>query len=134
MCNAYASIISTSKMSRLTPRTLARKPCLNGAIPDARINLLQKNASATDASNIWNKTINTSKRQFAVCIDNSDYEASLIPRKIYALIPDERAAQDDLIRVIDESGEDYLFHKSRFVMVDLPARVEKILLTISPAI
>jgi hypothetical protein len=78
--------------------------------------------------------MNTSKRQFAVCIDNSDYEASLIPRKIYAIIPDEQAAKDDLIRVIDESGEDYLFHKSRFVMVDLPARVEKILLTMSPAI
>ena len=67
------------------------------------------------------------RRRFAVCIDNSDYQASLIPRKIYEVLPDEDAAKDDFIRVIDESGEDYLYHKSLFILVELPAEVEKIL-------
>ena len=45
------------------------------------------------------------KKQFALCIDNKGYEASLIPRKFYEMIPDEQAQQDDFVRVIDESGE-----------------------------
>jgi hypothetical protein len=68
-----------------------------------------------------------SRGRFAVCIDNSDYQASLIPRKIYEVLPDEDAAKDDFIRVIDESGEDYLYHKSLFILVELPAEVEKVL-------
>ena len=48
------------------------------------------------------------KKHFAICLDNADYEASLILRKIYEIIPDELAARDDLLRVVDESGEDYL--------------------------
>lgn len=64
------------------------------------------------------------RRQFAVCVSNADYAASLIVRKIYEVLPDEEAAKDDLLRVIDESGEDYLYHRSHFVLVDLPAEVE----------
>ena len=60
------------------------------------------------------------KRRFALCIDNKGYQASLIPRKVYEIIPDERAEQDDFVRVVDESGEDYLFHKSHFVFIELP--------------
>ena len=71
--------------------------------------------------------MNPFKRHFAVCIDNTDYEASLIPRKIYDIIPDEKAAQDDLIRIVDESGEDYLHHISHFVVVEFPAEVEQVL-------
>lgn len=65
-------------------------------------------------------------RQFAACIDNSDYEASLIVRKIYEVLPDEEAA-DDFLRVIDESGEDYLYHRSQFILVEFPAEVERAL-------
>ena len=72
----------------------------------------------------------TRKRQFAVCVDNTDYEASLIVRKIYEVLPDEKAAQDDLLRVIDESGEDYLYHRSQFILVELPAEVEQALTTV----
>jgi len=61
--------------------------------------------------------MNTAKKRFAICIDNSDYEVSLIPRKIYKVIPDEQAEQDDFIRITDESGEDYLYHISHFVLV-----------------
>jgi len=58
--------------------------------------------------------MSTARKGFAICIDNTDYEASLIPRKLYEVIPDEKAEQDDLLRVIDESGEDYLYHRSYF--------------------
>ena len=70
------------------------------------------------------------KRQFAVCVDNTDYEASLIVRKIYEVLPDEEAAKDDLLRVVDESGEDYLFHRSLFILVEFPAEVERALSTV----
>jgi hypothetical protein len=70
------------------------------------------------------------KKQFAVCVDNADYEASLIVRKIYEVLPDEQAAKDDLIRVIDESGEDYLYHCSQFILMELPAEVERLLTTV----
>ena len=70
------------------------------------------------------------KKQFAVCIDNTDYEASLIPRKIYEVLPDEEAAKDDFLRVVDESGEDYLFHKSHFVLVKLPLAVKQVFVSV----
>jgi hypothetical protein len=57
----------------------------------------------------------TMRRRFVLCIDNRGYEASLIPRKIYEVIPDDQAEQDDFVRVIDESGEDYLYHKLDFI-------------------
>jgi hypothetical protein len=66
------------------------------------------------------------KKQFALCVDNTDYEASLIPKKIYEIIPDEKAAKDDFIRIIDESGEDYLYHKSYFIIVEFPKEVEQV--------
>lgn len=68
------------------------------------------------------------KRHFAICVDNADYEASLILRKIYEIIPDEAAATDDLLRIVDESGEDYLYHKSHFVVVEFPLEVVHALL------
>ena len=71
-----------------------------------------------------------SKKRFAICIDNTGYEASLIPRKLYEVLPDELAARDDFLRVIDESGEDYLFHRSHFLLVELPVEVEEILSTV----
>jgi len=67
-------------------------------------------------------------KQFAVCIDNADYPASLELHKIYRVLPDEDAATDGDIRVIDESGEDYLYPAECFVFVELPQAVEKSLL------
>jgi len=64
-------------------------------------------------------------KPFALCIDNSDYEASLILGKVYRVLPDARAAQDDLVRIVDESGEDYLYHRDHFVLVDFPPAVKK---------
>ena len=59
-----------------------------------------------------------SAKQFALCISNRGYKASLIPGKVYRVLPDVRAARDGMVRIVDESGEDYLFHKSHFVFVD----------------
>ena len=64
-------------------------------------------------------------KPFALCIDNSDYQASLILGKVYRILPDARAAKDDLVRIVDESGEDYLYHRSYFVFVDFPPAVKK---------
>lgn len=69
-------------------------------------------------------------KHFALCIDNTEYEASLIRGKVYRVLPDPRAAKDDFVRIVDESGEDYLYHKSHFVFVDFPKAVEKKLLAL----
>jgi len=66
--------------------------------------------------------------KFAVCVNNEDYPASLELHKIYRVLPDEDAAVDGDIRVIDESGEDYLYLEDYFVFVELPRAVEKSLL------
>jgi hypothetical protein len=67
-------------------------------------------------------------KQFAVCINNRGYPASLEMHKIYRVLPDEDAAVDGDIRVIDESGEDYLYSADRFVEVELPQTVRQSLL------
>jgi hypothetical protein len=72
-------------------------------------------------------------KPFALCLDNTDYEASLVRGKIYRLLPDARAAKDDFVRIIDESGEDYLYHKSHFVFVDFPNTVKKKILALESA-
>lgn len=78
------------------------------------------------SNGIWTKAMNTNKH-FVLCVDNTDYEASLITRKVYEVIPDKQAEQDDFIRVIDESGEDYLYHSSHFVFIELPVEIERAL-------
>ena len=67
-------------------------------------------------------------KPFAICVDDTDYKASLIRGKIYRILADPKAAKDDLVRIVDESGEDYLYHRSHFVFVDFPAAVKKRLL------
>ena len=65
---------------------------------------------------------------FAVCIENVDYPAALEVRKIYQVLPDDDAARHQLVRVIDESGEDYLYPAAYFIRIDLPQRVQEALL------
>ena len=64
--------------------------------------------------------------QFVVCINNQDYPASLEVRKIYRIIPDNCAAEHLFIRVIDESGEDYLYPAAYFVPIELPKSAEAV--------
>lgn len=70
----------------------------------------------------------TASRHFAVCVKNTGYPASLELHKIYRVIPDEDAAEDGDIRVIDESGEDYLYPAEWFAEIQLPRSVQKSLL------
>ena len=71
--------------------------------------------------------------RFALCLDNVGNDASLILGKVYRIVPDARAAKDDLVRIIDESGEDYLFDKAQFALVDFPQAVRKKLLALQKA-
>ena len=63
--------------------------------------------------------------KFVVCIKNDDYPASLEVRKLYALIPDSDAEQHGQIRIIDESGDDYLYPAEYFRATELPVEIEK---------
>ena len=65
-----------------------------------------------------------SKIKFVVCVKNDDCE-DLELRKIYEVLPDEKAAADDYIRVVDESGEDYLYPAIYFYPVELPQVVQE---------
>ncbi len=67
------------------------------------------------------------KRQkiYALCIDNDGCPASLEVLKLYEVLPDAEAKSENLIRVIDESGEDYMYEASSFVRLDLPPNIER---------
>ena len=67
------------------------------------------------------------KPRFAVCVDNSGYLASLERHKIYRVVPDAAAEREGDLRVVDESGEDYLFNADRFLLVDLPEESNRLL-------
>jgi hypothetical protein len=63
---------------------------------------------------------------FALCVENKDCE-DLEKRKIYKVLPDEEAEKEGYFRVIDESGEDYLYPQSYFVLVKLPHEAQEAL-------
>jgi hypothetical protein len=71
------------------------------------------------------------EHRFAICIENEGYPASLELWKVYRVLADEKAAKHHLIRVIDESGEDYLYSEGWFVTIELPRAVEKAILAAS---
>jgi hypothetical protein len=62
------------------------------------------------------------KKRYAVCVRSGSYKASLEPRKIYRVLEDPEAEAEGALRVIDESGEDYLFPADLFVEIEVPAR------------
>ena len=69
--------------------------------------------------------------RFVICIGTGDYKASLELRKIYQILPDPTAAVRGYFRVVDESGEDYLYPKSYFLPIALPKAVKRALLLAS---
>ena len=71
------------------------------------------------------------EKQFVVCISDEGYPASLEVRKIYEVVADGSAGEHGLIRVIDESCEDYLYPHNHFIPIDLPQSIEKAL-TVAP--
>jgi len=72
------------------------------------------------------KTTKSTSR-FVICVDNSEYPASLELHKIYRVIPDKDAQADGDLRVIDESGEDYLFPANYFLPIQLPQTIVRAL-------
>lgn len=58
--------------------------------------------------------------EFVICIKNQGYEASLEVRKLYRVVPDAQAAEHHMVRIVDESEEDYLYPMDYFVPVKLP--------------
>lgn len=66
--------------------------------------------------------------QFALCLDNAGYEASLEIGKLYRIVPDAEGDTHGYLRVVDESGEDYAYARERFFLPDLPSSVEEALL------
>jgi hypothetical protein len=66
----------------------------------------------------------TAKRLF-ICLDNAGYEVSLECRKIYVALPDAKTERNGHLRVIDESGEDYLYPAQRFVAAELPVSTRR---------
>jgi hypothetical protein len=78
-------------------------------------------------------TKKSKRRVFAVCVDNTGYPASLEAGKLYEVIPDTQAEKHGLIRVIDESGEDYGYSAERFFVLPVPNALQKMLQGISAA-
>ena len=67
-------------------------------------------------------------KKFVVCLKNKGYEVSLEPRKIYEVLPDSDAARHRQLRVIDESGDDYLYPVAYFSPIELPQPVRRLVL------
>jgi hypothetical protein len=67
------------------------------------------------------------KPRFAICISDAGYVDDLKPRTVYQVLPDESAAKSNYLRVVDETGEDYLFPATHFVFIDVPPEAVKTL-------
>jgi hypothetical protein len=64
-------------------------------------------------------------QQFVICIENEGYDASLEKRKLYEVLPDRQGEALGQLRIRDESGEDYLYPREFFIVVNLPSSTEK---------
>jgi hypothetical protein len=71
------------------------------------------------------------EEKFAICVHNEGYSVSLELWKVYRVLPDKKAAQHQLIRIVDESGEDYLFDETWFVPIKLPPAAREAMLAAS---
>ncbi len=93
-----------------------------------RMGSVGRKSSASGMSTKSPKPRRRSAARFVVCIENSAYPASLELHKIYRVLPDEDVAREGDLRVVDESGEDYLYSAEWFAAVDLPRRLKASLL------
>ena len=87
-----------------------------------------KKSSANDMSTRPRKSRRRQAVTFAVCVENSGYPASLELHKIYRVVPDQDAAREGDLRIVDESGKDYLYPAEWFAAVEVPRRVRASLL------
>jgi hypothetical protein len=91
---------------------------------------LRESAARSSRSNtcLENNVTKSRSKQFVVCVNNDGHEVSLDTRKIYVALVDPAAAKLRMVRVIDESGDDYLYPKDMFRTVELPQAVKKALI------
>jgi hypothetical protein len=85
---------------------------------------VRRNTKSSGSSNEMKRH----EARFVLCVQNKDYPASLELRKVYRLLGDEQASKHHQVRVIDESGEDYLYPEEYFVPIKLPQAAEKAVL------
>ena len=71
-------------------------------------------------------TQTSARRKFIICVDNDGYSASLERWKLYRSLPDREADSHGLLRVVDESGEDYLYPKEHFRPIELPPQLRRL--------
>jgi len=74
------------------------------------------------------RKLNLPTSRFLICVDNKGYSVSLEKRKLYMALPDAMALKHGQVRVIDESGEDYLYPKSLFLPITIPQSLRKAIL------
>ena len=70
----------------------------------------------------------SSSKRLVVCVDNDDFPVALETRKIYIALRDQPAEKNGLLRIVDESGDDYLYPKSMFRPIELPQPVKRAVL------
>lgn len=87
-----------------------------------------RRSSGNDMSTKARRPPRRAAARFVVCIENAGYPASLELHKIYRAVPDADAAHDGDVRIVDESGEDYLYPSEWFAVLDPPRRVKSSLL------
>jgi hypothetical protein len=85
----------------------------------------RKSSKSSVSSSLAGKT---TAPDLVICIRNDGYEASLELRKIYRILEDDEAGKHRLLRVVDESGDDYLYPRGNFLSVDLPAATKRAVL------
>ncbi len=81
----------------------------------------------SDMSTNTSKFSTTNETQFAICVQNADYSASLELHRIYQVVPDADAVENEDIRIIDESGEDYLYPLDYFILIELSLEKKRLL-------
>ena len=108
-----------------------RKKSSSRSRSSKRVSASRAEAARTRKSNTAPAAAQVSVQHYVICVSNQDYPASLELRKLYPVLEDSFASQHGMVRVIDESGEDYLFPAEYFVRVQLPASVEKALAKIA---
>ncbi len=89
-----------------------------------------ESASANSRSRDSFDVMARAAKRLVICLDNSGYEVSLERRKIYVALPDAKASRLGQVRVVDESGEDYLYPEERFISADLPQATRRAVLQI----
>jgi len=87
----------------------------------------KKSSASAIFSKIHMKTHKLLTPRFVICVDNTEYPASLELHKIYRVIPDDEAVRDGDWRIVDESGEDYLFPAEYFAAIDLPRPIVRVM-------